>query len=190
LTHPTPTQRLAALRALIVLSVGIAPLTAQQPVVLAPGAVVRWYDAPSGGRRIEAIVTGSTADSLMLQMAGGPAYRIAPATIPTIEVRGDRNSRGKKALTGAIIGTGIGLIVGIAANNTCNDNYWGCSSGSRDNYVAVSALGGALYGGIIGVLLSPGWQWHPLNAGGTTKVGISPRVAWRNGPMLGVQIRR
>ena len=161
-------------------------LNAQQ---LGAGAVVRWNDAPLGGRRVEAIVTGATADSLFLQAAGGPAFRIAPASNPTLEVRGDRNSRMKKALTGAAIGGGIGLITGIAVRNSCNDEYLTSSyfrvcDLSRSEYVAASTLGGALWGLLVGALISPSWQWHPLGARRT--VGIRPLI---EPGRVGLQIR-
>jgi len=165
----------------------VLPLAGQQ---LGAGAVVRWNDAPLGGRRVEAVVTGSTADSLFLQAAGGPAFRVAPASNPTLEVRGDRNSRMKKALTGAAIGAGIGLVTGIAVKNGCDDVYLagsydrGCNYASGNRYVAASTLGGALWGLLIGAVLSPSWQWHPLGA--TRTVGVRPLI----GPgMVGVQVR-
>ena len=131
------TIRPAILCMLILGGGAMMPLAAQQ---LAAGAVVRWYDAPSGGRRMEAIVTGATPDSLFLQAAGGPAFRIAPAANPGLEVRGDRHSRWKKAMNGAIIGAGIGLVFGFAAGATCDDTYFGCS-GTRGDYAARGALG-------------------------------------------------
>lgn len=165
-----------------------AMLSAQQPAPLAAGTVVQWIDAPSGGRHIEGVVTSASPDSIFVQVINGPAYRISPSANPSLMVRGDRHPRTRKALVGAAIGAGAGLIIGVATRTSGCDSYFGCGYESDGRYVGASILGGALWGVLIGALLTPSWQWHPRN--GATSVSVKPNVLWQHGLVVGVQIRR
>jgi hypothetical protein len=164
-----------------------ALLAAQQAAPLAAGTMVRWMDPPSGGRHVEGVVTAATADSLFVQTVNGPAYRIAAASNPSLMVRGDRRSRIHKALAGAAIGAGAGLIIGVATRESGCDAYFGCGYESDGRYVGASILGGAIWGGLIGLLLTPGWQWHALESSGA-RVSVRPFGAWHDGPAVGLQI--
>jgi len=163
---------------LILASVVVHAATAQQASTVAPGAVVRWFDVPSGGRTIMGLVTAATPDTLSVLVTDGPAYKLAVASTRTLEIRGDQNSRGQKALVGAVIGAGFGGIVGLAAQNC-----WGCTS------VGQTTLGGALWGVIIGALLTPSWKWHLLADPASGTVSVQPLLNWQYGPVLGLQIR-
>jgi hypothetical protein len=111
------------------------------------------------------------------------------ATVSRLEVPvGRRRNWDKGARTGAIVGGGLGLLVGIGIA-TCDDP-WFCSQTSGQSVTAVvsgTAVGGlvgSLFGAAVGALSSrEAWREVPL---GRARVAVHPTP---NGVGLGVAFR-
>jgi hypothetical protein len=167
-------------------------LTATAPVALAqsnelqPGARVR-VTAPGivAGRYVGTVLSRS-GDTLQL---GGP--NAAPVTLPMNRITSLEISRGKSRLRGAgrgvLWGAPIGLVIGLATENSlesCGD--FGCSDASsteRGAYVVASVIGGAAWGAGIGALVGRE-RWERFE--------VSPRSAfdYRDGrTRYGVAVR-
>lgn len=68
------------------------------------------------------------------------------------------STRGRNAIYGAVIGLGVGGILGYAGGENCSDAGW-CFF-PRDETAVVGAFLGATLGGLIGVVVGHGDRWR------------------------------
>lgn len=164
--------------------------TAQQPL-LAPGAVVRWVDAPTGSN-VQGSVRAIDGDSIIV-MTTVPArsFDLSISATRSLEIRDGHPSAGAHTLAGLAIGAGTGILFGLMVGQDCSEPGSGWFCFSRGD---MAKAFGVLFGGIgtlAGYLSTPQWRWVP--ATGVTlsgrNVAIAPLVTWRRGAVLGVTVR-
>lgn len=169
-------RRPATLLAML-LSAGVAmPATAQEKPALPTGTSVRvTIDAR---RPMVGTVVYVTADSLAFRLEKTALLVETPLdSVTRLEVRaGTRRDVGRHALRGALIGGGIGAVLGVIAMASPDDGVFDLGAG----YIAVGAGGGAVIGGGIGTLIgiaSPHAVWQPLRIASLR----AEVVGWRPG---------
>jgi len=165
---------------------------AQQGPRISRGDRVRVVTTTWGGRASTATVEAVRPDTLVLGRSrpGGRESVVVPLTsIERLEVSvGRKSNAGKGALTGAIVGGSLGLILGIAAWAGSDDgDFLQVGPEAVPVSVAFFGGGGAILGTLIGAL-SHSDQWSPvpledlqLGLGpvqGGVAVGASVRVAF------------
>lgn len=187
------------LSGLVLLACPLASVAGQIPN-LQPGQRVR-VTAPSYDlRRTPATFHAIRADTLHFSVTRGRSERSSgledslvlavPVDLVLLleEPAGRRRNWDKGARTGAIVGGGLGLLVGVGIA-TCDDP-WFCSQTGGQSVTAVlggTAVGGfagSLFGAAIGALSSRDvWRDVPL---GRVRVAVYPTP---NGVGLGLSIR-
>jgi len=159
----------AALACSLILAAVPVGLAAQDSLVHATidsGTLVRMHPAtgaPVRGRLVRPLTPSSTfvhycrypappctnpADTTAIQ-------QVSTTTLQRLEVqRGSQWATG--ALTGGLVGAGLGLLVGLASNSLCEDSS-GCGPGT-----GVYMLSGAvLFGGLGAMIGSGSIKWGP-----------------------------
>ena len=161
--------------AVVVLWGAAAWAAAQEPPVSAvvpepptfqipPGAKVRLASTALPGGFVVGRVTSSTDDALGVTVAGDDSpFMGAPIVIPRASVTSAQVSLGRHsywkmgALFGAIAGAGAGAAATIDPA-TC-DSYSSDTFCSRGEAIGISAVAGALLGGLVGaVIKTEKWQ--------------------------------
>ncbi|MGH7582241.1 MAG: hypothetical protein ACREL5_03335 [Gemmatimonadales bacterium] len=163
------------------------PSQAQQPDMLAPGATVRWTD-PVGQFRIEGSVQSVRDDSIVVVVPpGSRLFALSVSATRSLAIRDGRGSRGRGALIGAAIGGGAGVLLGLAAGNSCSNPEVICISPR-----GVAEVFGVLFGGIgaiVGAAVTPAWRWRLVNyAEHQTRVAVEPMVTWHAAPVVGLRV--
>jgi hypothetical protein len=181
---------------LIAIAVGsTATVSAQQ--LLRTGDRVR---LTSHADRLEGVVTGLTADSVVVHYTKGTrslafgaraelTQAFARNDISSIQVARRGSSRaGKGALVGGGIGAGLGFMIGVLAANE-ESSYFEVGPGEVVAVTAILGGAGALIGTVVGSM-SHGTNWEEGWLGGATpvvrldvgiragRVGIGGRLAF------------
>ena len=169
-------QSLAASSLLLVLLLSAVADVQQLPEV-APGARVRIRAPGVVAGSYTGTVLSRSADTLVVAGSAAAAVRVPIASLTQVEVsRGRSRSRG--ASKGALWGAGIGLAIGVVTMGIADDaNY-----GSQGEYVAFNAVGGAIWGVIIGAIVgSERWDGYqlPLRASLVRPAGPGDRIGLR-----------
>ena len=159
----------------------MAAPAAAQGVVLNPGARVR-LDAPSAGvRHFEGTII-ATGDTIDVARASA-RVRVPASAVTRLEVSGGKN-RTQGAVRGIMWGAGIGLVVGAVSVNTadnsvCYDSRVGrsdCTVSSKGEWIAASAVGGALWGALFGALVGRE-RWDTVAVPGShATAAMRPRI--------------
>lgn len=173
-------------------------MTALLGVLLAAAAAV---PPPSAGDRVRVTRSEPAGAPLVGTLVGLDAEAVvlrpfpdaAPVRVPVSEVKRFEVSGGRRpqSLQGALIGTAVGTLPGLAL--TFGD-YSSDVHGSGPDPLAVAAVGaaaGAVLGAVIGrAVKSEQWSPFPL---ASASAGVSPapgggvavslRVAWGRGPL-------
>ena len=135
------------------------------------------------GSSISGYVTALDEKSLTLSRDGGPPIALPVASITSLQmVTGSRRATVK----GLWLGAAIGGVLGLAAK--VDPDYCGGDTGnlcSRGEAIGASALGGAVIGTVIGVLIKSD-RWAPVtlnafrpNARARRSPGLQVAVAFR-----------
>jgi len=146
-----------------------APLTAQDSLVHATidsGTLVRMHPSTGAsirGRLVQPLSPSSTIIRYCRYPAPActnPADTTAIRSLPTAGIQRLEVQRGSEwftgALTGGLVGAGLGLLVGAFANGLCEDTS-GCGP-PTGVYLGVGALGFGALGAMIG---SGSIKWGP-----------------------------
>ncbi|HEU5170870.1 MAG TPA: hypothetical protein VFU46_10040 [Gemmatimonadales bacterium] len=140
----------------------IAALLATTPLAgQTPGARIRLATA-DGPTRIGRLVA-LDADSVRVVDSAGTELAYARADLRRLETYvGRRSSLGRGAARGAMIGGGVGLLIGILAST--EEPTFVCEGGGC---IAAGTAAGALWGVVIGGVIGAATkhdQWERLNA--------------------------
>lgn len=144
------------------------------PVVLLVSTVASAQDAPlmtSGSRlrvstRVGAPLVGllqsTDATSMTLDVAGQGATTIARSDVVRVELSTGQRSRARQGLlVGALVGTGLGILLGQSNDSPEGCDGWDCGTSA----VLVGAAAGVALGAGVGALLkTEGWEDVPANA--------------------------
>jgi hypothetical protein len=150
--------------------------------------------AQSAGTRVRLAVAGRdaeygrlvalTPDSVRIADSTGAERSYARGELSRLDLSiGRRHRVGRAIVRGALVGTGIGLVLGAIASGE-NSGYGSPCEGA--GCVALGGAGGAMWGVMIGALvggLSGSEAWQPL--GGTP---VRPRIDAASG-RVGLAIR-
>jgi hypothetical protein len=140
------------------------------PPIQGQGALVRVsHDGASGRNPLVGTLVAASADSLWIRPEGlsgaAPSVAIARASVRSFE-------RGNLLGARRLIGAGLGLIGGVLVGTTIGARS-GCNHCDGANAVAV--LGGAVGGGLIGILTGtaigsriPHYRWERVRSGSET----------------------
>lgn len=144
-----------------------------------PGQVVR---VTTDGEQVQGTVAGQTGEALTLKTGTG-SRTIPLASISGMEVRNGKN-RGK----GALIGAGIGVLVGgILAPLTSHSESCDCDASLTEasttgEAVLLGALVGGSIGGLVGAFVLAPYRWTPHPVPTETAFQAHPTGAgWRVG---------
>lgn len=158
-----------------------APLSSQQ--------VVRWQSA---GYTVQGKVESIAPSGLLTVNAGSDVLvLVSPDTVPSLSVRkGGSLSRGTNAGIGAVIGSGVGLMLGVmASGHSCNPTEWCLEIISPAEATMALAAMGAVAGAIIGAIVVPAARWVPWQPSGTVaRIRPIGGVNAAGDPKLGLKI--
>jgi hypothetical protein len=165
-----------------------APAASAQPADETPvvvGSTVR-LEAGSLGRSIRGMVVDIDERSLVVAHQGRPV-RVRRDDIARLDVSTGRRGQARKgALVGAAVGAG--LFAGVPREEYCSDYYDdGERCPGRAEMIGTGALGGALWGALIGHFVKTE-RWSPVTADrariavapsrGKGGLGVTLSVAW------------
>lgn len=158
---------LASLAAIATLSAG--PLGAQESDFPA-GTRVRVH-ASGATVPLTGTVAWRDATHLAVRRASGDTAIVAMSALTGVDVsRGRRSNVLRGARTGALIGAGAGLVLGLLALGE-EDSYFDYGA----EIVPLSALGGGIMGGSVGLLigaLTTSERWSPTSPTLTVRPGF------------------
>lgn len=158
---------------------------AAQSSTLKPGARIR----VAAERTYTGTLIGLDTTHLRLQPQGRADTVVVPTgAVTKLELStGQKSAAGRGALIGALVGGGLGLLLGTAAaSESCDPNKWCIDYGGEAVAAGVVLLGGvgALTGAFIGAL-SRTDRWEPVPPGGVELGATSGR---RGGIGIGVSV--
>jgi hypothetical protein len=165
--------RIASLVAALVVA---APFTllAQQQSLLAPGDRVR-VTAPSIGVHEQVCTFSALRRDTAVVMEGGRLLALPLASVTKLEVyRGRRSRAGKGAVTGLLVGTGAGVLLGVL--DLAQEE-----GGAEYVLLGWAGLGGgagALLGALVGAVIRAD-RWEPVRLY-PVRVGLTSQ---RNGAL-------
>jgi len=185
-------NRPAAVRAFVLLlaTASLAPVAAAAQAPLAPGAVVRWFDAPSQ-TEVQGTVRTVTADSIAVVIGSGSRSTSIPASIRSLEVRDGRRGGLHGAGLGFLVGAGGGAAIGYVIGQDCRGHSLGQLFCFSHGQVAVLfALPSAVLGAVVAGLTDEPWRWRIVNpANSARQIIVEPLIAWHHGLVAGLTAR-
>ena len=146
--------------------VPVAALTRPAAAILAPGTTVRVAPLERPRERVEGRVIDMSRDTITLRDGrSGQIVSQPVASLASVEIRGGEDRR-RGARKGAMIGSAVGLGLGIL---TAGGENWEEGAGTASDRVGVTVstgLMGALIGSAFGYAFPPtGWSRLPLLTG-------------------------
>lgn len=156
-------------------------------LAVAPSAHAQYAEAQPGTRiRIEApgVVAGKYVGTVLSREFGTVRLgspNAAPLDVPIDRITSMEISRGESRWAGAWRGVGIGVPIGLAVglllsttdvSDRTIEDAGRLDTLGRGELVLAGAVGGALWGGVIGALV-PKEQWHRFDV--APRSGLNPR---------------
>lgn len=142
---------------------------------LVSGAQVRVRPGTGGNPRIGTLIALDDTVLTMRLGAGEAPSVIRRSDITSVDVSAGRHSRWRKALIGAGIGVGAGVLIGFALGDdrgASDDSELAFTAGEKAFGLAI-VLGPV--GGIVGAAVTPGEKWRGVEPSGLRlSLGASP----------------
>lgn len=156
---------MAIVRGRVSIGLAAAALLSAVPAAaqISPGDRVRVHAA--GQRSIVGTLQSLDETALVLKPAGGgDLVTVNRAGVRGIDLSQRRSRKGRGALIGLVAGAGAGAAVGSLMVSDCSELEFLClyPREARDSYIAVSAIGFGLLGGVLGAVVAPGEKWDPV----------------------------
>jgi hypothetical protein len=170
---------------LLAVLAGVSRPAVAQTSTLTPGSKVRVHLA--GQRQsLVGLYQESSRDSLFLQESGAEAglRAVGLDQVTALETWGKPPGKmGRSVGLGVIIGAGAGALIGTAVPPPCAGDGWCIGPQDKGDMVLVGLAGGAIAGGLVGLLLSLDRPsgWIPTRLSLIQSVGSTDgvRLTWR-----------
>lgn len=150
-----------------------ARLPAQSPDRLPAGTVVRWQDGTA--TRFGHLMATSPADGpLTVRARGERVDRQLGLDTPGLEFQVRKGRKGRSALIGLGVGAVVGVLAGFAAgDDKCGEGLFGCLftfTAEQKAGMLGAGLGGI--GALVGAISAPGARWEAPGGGSPRRIAL------------------